>query len=407
MKTPDLPASDADGGTPSGTSRPPIEIGWTLVDSAAELDGALILEARQRVLDEVVRIFPGFDWRLTVVRTAGRGEAGAADAPELFQCGLTEHDRHGWDFSCVITGRALLGYERADARAMPSRALSIAVVSLAGLLPAPEPSPPEAARRLANLFLHLLGDLNGIAHGDDPRDYMSVPTDAAGFEAMAGYRDGAVAALGEELDDVADVRLEERAQLAGRNVPGFYLHAIWLLRGEILSGVWQARPWQFPFRLNRLTTGAVSTLMILIMTAEAWDLGMSQPLSRMTAFSAFILLATSGFILRRQQLLLTRSSKQLSEHIVLTDTAIALVVFFGMATTYLLLFGLTLLLANWLFSDVLVASWAASLPQPPAASNYLALAQLIASLGILIGSLGASFEGRHYFRHVAYVDEEL
>ncbi|MCB1915115.1 MAG: hypothetical protein KDG52_05300 [Rhodocyclaceae bacterium] len=407
MKTPDLPASDAETAPTGDRPRPPIEIGWTLVDLAAEFDGATIHEARRYVLEEVERIFPKFDWRLTVIRAAGDASAGPADAPELFQRGLTEHDRHGWDFSCVLTGRSLLGYERPDARAMPSRALSIAVVSLAGLLPAPAPPASAAARRLAGLFLHLLGDLNGIAHGDDPDDYMAVPADPAGFETMGHFHDGAVAALGAELEDVADIRLEERAQPAGRNAVAFYLQAMWLLRGEILSGVWQARPWQFPVRLNRLTTGAVSTLMILIMTAEAWDLGMGQPLARMAAFSLFVLVATSAFILRRQQLLLTRSTKLLSEHIVLTDTAIALVVFFGMATTYLMLFSLTLLLANWLFSDALVASWAASLPHPPAAGNYLALAQLIASLGILIGSLGASFEGRDFFRHVAYVDEEL
>ena len=56
MKTPDLPASDADNATPTGPSRPPIEIRWHLVDSAAELDGALILAARQRVLDEVASL---------------------------------------------------------------------------------------------------------------------------------------------------------------------------------------------------------------------------------------------------------------------------------------------------------------------------------------------------------------
>ena len=31
---------------------------------------------------------------------------------------------------------------------------------------------------------------------------------------------------------------------------------------------------------------------------------------------------------------------------------------------------------------------------------------LVSSLGLLIGSLGASFEGHHYFRHVIYADEE-
>jgi hypothetical protein len=72
-----------------------------------------------------------------------------------------------------------------------------------------------------------------------------------------------------------------------------------------------------------------------------------------------------------------------------------------------MLFSLTLLFAGALFPDQLVESWAASLAGQIGWQNYVCLAELVASLGILIGALGASFEGQDYFRHIAYVDEEL
>jgi hypothetical protein len=34
------------------------------------------------------------------------------------------------------------------------------------------------------------------------------------------------------------------------------------------------------------------------------------------------------------------------------------------------------------------------------------MAGFIASLGIAIGALGASFEEHQYFRHIAFIDEE-
>jgi hypothetical protein len=295
---------------------------------------------------------------------------------------------------------------------MPSRALSVAVVSLAGLLPRRatdvEPSSTAAgADRLCHLFLHLLGDLNGIEHRPDPDDYMHGAGEASGFDVMRRFSPDTVAALGAELESVADIRLEERPQANATGTLPFYCQAMWHLRGDILSAVWQAQPWQFPFRLSRLTTGAASTLLILMRTAEAWDRGMGQALPRMVVCSLLVLIGTSLYILLRQKLLLRRMTHRMSEQIVLTNAAITLVVVFGMATTYVLLFVATLLVASFLFSDALISGWAASLGEPLRFVHFLAFGQLTASLGILIGSLGASFEGQHYFRHIAYVDEEL
>ena len=35
------------------------------------------------------------------------------------------------------------------------------------------------------------------------------------------------------------------------------------------------------------------------------------------------------------------------------------------------------------------------------------MSAFVASVAILIGALGASFEEQHYFRHVIFVDEEI
>lgn len=389
-----------------------LEIGWFVVDELDSRNLEILSRARERGLARVAELFPQFEWRLTIVTRPLPSQHNPAEASLLLQEGLVEQDGRGWDFTLVITHSELQTYYKTYAVAMPSRALSVAVVSLAGLLPRDatdvEPlSVAGGADRMCHLFLHLLGDLNGIAHRPDPADYMHAADEAAEFDAMARFAPETIESLGAELENVADIRLEERPQANATGALAFYFQAIWHLRHDILSAVWQAQPWQFPFRLNRLTTGAVSTLLILMMTAEAWDLGMSQTLSRMMVFSLIILIGTSAYILQRQKLLLRRSARRMSEQVVLTNTAITLVVCFGMATTYLLLLVLTLLVATLLFSEALVSGWAVSLGEPIRFGHYLALGQLTASLGILIGSLGASFEGQHYFRHITYVDEEL
>jgi hypothetical protein len=327
--------------------------------------------------------------------------------------GAYERDARRWDYAFVITGADLTSYYKPFAFAMPSQALAVAVISTARLASRSlladnlETRTTLKAQRLFVLAMHLLGDLNNLEHQAEPRDFMYEPHDLDELDSMTIYSSDGRQRLLQMLTEVADLRLEEQPDISRGGVGRFYMRALWLLRKDITSAVLQAKPWEFPFRLSRLTTAAMSTLLILMMTAEAWDLGMSQHLPVMSGLSVLVLLGTSLFIVKRQKLMLRRSQRRLTEQIVVTNVASSLIVIVGMAVTYLLLFSLTLLFAGALFTDNLVASWAASLEGQIGLQHYLSLAELTASLGILIGALGASFEGQDYFRHIAYVDEEL
>ena len=90
-------------------------------------------------------------------------------------------------------------------------------------------------------------------------------------------------------------------------------------------------------------------------------------------------------------------------------SALAIVVT-GLATTWLGVFALALLAATTLFDATLIAGWAASHELEESAVGLalrVKMATFCASIGLLIGSLGASFEDQHHFRHVIFVDEEL
>jgi hypothetical protein len=173
-----------------------------------------------------------------------------------------------------------------------------------------------------------------------------------------------------------------------------------------MSAIVQAKPWSFPFRLTRLTTAAVSALLLLLVTAEVWDVGMSQSAAQVIGFSLFALLLTSIFTLIRQRLLVRRQLRSLSEQTVITNIAIASVVVLGMLTTYGLLFSGVLALSLLIFGQPVIADWVVSLDGDVQAMHYVVLAAFVASLGILIGALVGSFEEQYHFRHITYIDEE-
>lgn len=393
--------------------RPPIEMGWVLVGPFEAADREAVEGARERVLETLSRAFPGFRWLIPVVEREAP-VVRAREAPvELIDQGTVERQAKGWDFALVITGAELRSFFKPFALGTPARSLAVAAVSTIRIDPrasgqggATGERVEVMAGRLHALALHLLGHLNGLEHSEDETALMFDVQTVEDLDRMARFGERDVARLRKELGEVADLRLEERGRADKPSRWSFYLRAAWHNLDDIVGSVRQARPWEFPLRLSRLTTAAFSAMLVLVITAEAWDLGMTQGRGFVVALSVVTLVATSAYIIRRQQILLRRQASRLTELTVVSDVSIVIAVFLGMVTTYAVLFGITLLLAYTLFSPRLVAGWAASIEGGIGTAHYVVFAGFVASLGILIGALGASFEEQSYFRHVAYVDEE-
>ena len=391
-----------------------IELGWLITHQLSDRNLAAVTASRDYMTDYLVKKFPQFEWHMPVVRRSEPIRQRFIESSQLLVEGAEERDIRHWDFAFVITRADLQSYYKPFALAVSSRAVSVAVLSLARLLPefdnddtAGRGGQAKIANRLCSLGMHLLGNLNGLPHSTDATDYMFEPAGPDDLDAMTDFSETRRCQLTAELLQVADIRLEERPASARSGTLRFYLKAAWIGRGDIASAIIQAKPWEFPFRLSRLTAAALSALLILLITAEVWDLGMNQSPLFVGILSLASLLGTSLFVLKRQNLFLRRGKRQLTEQTVFTNISTALVVLFGMTTTYLLLFGLAVVIGGSIFPPRLVQEWAASLPQAVGWPDYLVLAGFVASLGILIGALGASFEGNPYFRHITFVDEEI
>lgn len=407
-----------------------VEFGWLVVHALSAGERSVVLAARDRILSELRGLLPNYQWRMPLVEWSEPQLVGRELAVDLLKEGTRQREQRHWDYVLVITPADLCAYMQPHAMAAPSRLLSAAVLSLAriGVNPAGRPdsgatsqesrrsaesgSAPANERsigRLVALVMHLLGDLNDLPHSESETHFMYRPAEAADLDRMRSFDNAALEQLRCELAATADVRLEEMPDNRGRSGFLFSLRALWLGREEIGSAVLQATPWQFPFRLSGLSTAAISTLIVLLASAEGWELGMTLSAAKVTSLGLIALVLTSAFIIRRQGLLVHRPSGggRLTEQAVFSNASAIIVVALGMVTTWLMLFLLSLLVTTMLFPDHLVQSWAASLTEPIRLGHYLTLAGFTAATGIVIGALGASFEGQQYFQHIAFVDEEL
>jgi predicted Zn-dependent protease len=390
--------------------RPLVEIGWVLVGAFDKIDEAAIRTARERTREYLRQVLPQFSWRMPIIMRADPDPTAVHAEPiHLIDLAVVERQSKGWDFVLVFTAADLQALNKQYTFGTPSSGLDAAAISTARLDPAAQRSVVRKSEReavLSNriwaLFLHLLGDLVGLEHtsrADSPMRVLYVPED---LDLVRGYSDQELAVLANKLTVVADLRLEETIESPlGRW--RFTLKVVMRAGGEIWAAVWRNQPWTLVWHLSKFTAAALSTLLLLLFTAEVWDVGVRMPLAGV-GFSLLVALGfTTIFVVTRQRLLTRRNHQHLTEQVVVTNLAIVLTIFGAMLTLALLLISLGLGII-WLVPDTLSVRWTGY--EALSWQHNLALAGTVTVIGLSIGALGASIEDQTTFRHVAFIDEE-
>ena len=413
---PDAPLDSSETAVPAaGPARPPVVVGWVQAGPLDECQKAAFQKARGLVKASLRHELPDFAWAFPLVKRPDLvWSSDSAQSIDLLDGGATERRLGGWDFVLIVTAADLHAWHRPFALAAPSHALDAAVMSVARLdldrrsrAVHADQRADTMAHRLAALALHSFGHLNGLPHESEPAAIMHAPLSPSDLDDSGlSFTDSNRQEIAQELSDVADPRMEEDSLFEPLGDAAFAVKAILLNWADIADTVLHIRPWRFPFQLSKLTTAAFSTLVVLIITAEAWDLGTRQPFGLVVSMTLVAIAGTSGFLVHKQSLLARRHGHGRSEQYIVQSVSILLSLAMGMATTWLVLFGTALLLGGMLFDDTIVSGWAANLGHGVGLRERLVFAGFVASMGIGVGALGASFEDQRYFRHVAYVDEE-
>lgn len=388
---------------------PRIDLGWVLVGSLDGVDRQALRSAIPRVTAILSDVLPAFQWHAHVVARPELDLTGRPDPVSLLEHGLSEREPANWDFTFVVTHLDLQSRDRPHALAAPSRALAAAALSTARLDPGGSDDATRSEtiqRRVVPLALHLLGHLVGLEHAEDATDFMFDLRRADQLDAMRAYSTDALATLESALGAVADQRLEEDVEYRSHAVL-LLVGALWVNRVEVIQGLARARPWTFPLRFARLTTPALSALLVVMLTAEAWELGMSQTPGRLLVLGTGTLIAASLYLLHRQHVLFRHSRARATEHAAVADLVIMIAVVLGMIATFVVLFVIALVMGQLLYPEELIRAWSGSANAAPTLAQRVGFSAFTASLGLIIGALGASLEAPAYFRHVAYVDEEV
>lgn len=398
----------ADAPAPPAPERPLVEVGWVLIEPLDRLDRAAVLDARVEVEQWLSTVLPRFAWSLPLSDREERLDAPRVRPTQLVDLGTFERDTKRWDFVFVVTGAELTGLDRRFALGATSRCMSVGVASTLRLDPAESrqiPSDDVRRRKMADRLVFLFARCFAVLNGLEPSELGLGPGTVADVEDLdrpVALGEAGRAALDERLERVADPRVEEAERPRSRI--GFYWRAVRADPGAIPSMLRWARPWLFPFRLSRMSAAALSVLFILLMTAEAWELGVSRDAAQAVGLAAVALAGTTGLVLSRQGIL-ARGQPQLTEQTALSNLATALAMGLGLFSTFFFLVGTAFLASSLVFSGPVTAGWAQS--EGLSVGQRVVFSIFVAAVGIIAGALGASFEEAEDFLHIARIDREL
>ncbi len=374
---------------------PLVQIGWVLaVDSEKPALQEFVSAVGEQVIRQLREQFPQFEWQLNRSQRKRFTERGQLDPLPLLELGVQEKLRNGWDYVFVLVPNELQARKRIRTIGVPSSALESMVLSLAPFM-----GLENSAEKAAQLALHLFGHVQGLNHEDaTPMQPPEIPHEMAEGTLFSAEQ---ITFISDRLQDVADSRTEELAHHHSRI--GFYLHALRADPISILQDIWQYRPWRLPLRMGRLTAATTVTIIILLMAAEAWEVGTNfDPILLIIGTICAIFVATT-FVFIGQNLGEVSRGMGMREQLVRTRVLVYATLFLGMTALWTVLFVVSFLAGLTLPRDVLIG-WSQN--SGLGMIEIARQAAFMALLGVIAGALGGNLEDEDELKAELFFDEE-
>jgi hypothetical protein len=246
------------------------------------------------------------------------------------------------------------------------------------------------------LVVHLFGHVLGAKHDDGgvmerftfDQSRRSVPPFNADVQA--------------HLHRIAK-QVPEESSRRGR-VRGLVFHATSLARnpGTVARALLDSRALLLPFSLPRLSTAAVTPTLILVFSAEAWDVGIN--LSNLTAvlFAFGSILAAAVHLQYVQRLSFPRERSQIiTEHMALVNVTVFAILLVAMVGLFVLVGSIILSIELLVFPPNLMTNWP-NLEDPTVdLVDLVRVGVFISTIGVLSGALAGGIENRMALRHLA------
>lgn len=332
--------------------------------------------------------------------TPGAGNYAPLDFLEI---GLAEKLERDLPFLLIVTEVDLSSSSLAYTLALPSQLTNIAVISTRRLSPAfwgETPDDERTAARLTALMLHSFGHLVALSHERDATNVMYPLEGVQDLDTMVHLTTAQLERVGLALPREA----LERSTRSGKTA--FVARTLVRDAGAIGRAVVRANPFRLLATMPTMMAAALSVIVVLMFSAETWDVASAVTMAQIVGFS-LMCLAAAAFVLYRAfafDALLSRD-RRITESSVVTTAATILSLLLTLLVMFAFFGGTMYLVIITVFPKQLMQSWPGA-GEATTALDHLKLSLFLAAMGVLAGSLGGRSDSRDLVRGVLFITED-
>lgn len=252
----------------------------------------------------------------------------------------------------------------------------------------------------ANLLLHLIGHILGLEH---------VPPGESKLMRRYEFREnmrtpGSFTEKEKRILSKDSKKIPDRELRNGNWVETFIFHVLMTLRHpqKFLYPILTNNSLFLSLSLPGLATAAVAPAIILIFTAEIWDVGLGMTNSTAIFFAVVSIMLASFYLVRIQSLFLPRKEKRiLTEHLAVANSVIYVSIFLACIGLFLLVGGLMMFIEIYVFPPDLMQTWPTLNKPEITLLDKIRLAVFISTIGVTTGALAGGLESRTLIRHLS------
>ena len=373
----------------SGESEEKARIGVGLI--AAGLMSSQVLEICWEDLREFLEgHFPDFQWDLE--KEDKEGSRG--DSLEFLDIAQERMVQAKWQFCFVVVDEEPEDVPL-DNLGVLSFSYSAAIIYLPRLYSQDgNDSDGVIANRCRNLILAYFARLNGL-----PR--------MEGARMTPGELDGELRFDADELKHIDNSLHGLADSILRRGVKelrglALYARILFTRPVRVMRAVFNHRPLLIVFGLGKLVFAAVAALVLALLSAELWHLGVEINTWRIVLIAAAVLLIATFYVVFRQKLYVSRVSLSLSEQAAFFNLTSFLTVFFVLFILFLIILAVTSLASLGIYPRYIVRQWLQK--GQVGILDYVKVSLLVSSLVMVVGALGAGLEENRHFRRVMYTE---
>lgn len=329
--------------------------------------------------------------------------AGAYAPLDFLQMGMTEKLERNIHFLLIVTEVDLSSSTFTYTLALPSQITNVGVLSTKRLDPSfwgEDENDDLAMGRLATLLLHTFGHLLNLAHSEVENNVMY---DFAGVEQL-GKMNQLIDAQRQQMQQALPHEAHEKT--SGDKHLKFTLEILAQDWRSIANAVLRANPFRLVTLLPTMITAALSVIIVLFFSAEAWDVGSTVELYQLLLFSAGAIIASTAVLYRTFAFGgVFGRGRVLAESTIVTGAATMISLLLTMLLLFLVFMLLSYLGTITIFPRKLMESWPTVDPAVRML-DHIKVCMFVAAMGVLAGSLGGRADSKDLVRAVLFVDEE-